>query len=208
MGEEEEMEMLDAVTAQDPFTVEVTKEDFVTYLYPNICNNKVKINSLFKQIFEQKKGRNDGGGADSLILGDIEDFALQYMQHNTKLFMFGQASKPQRHFEQEIEDKGVQSDLGDSLREGNRASKVSAAEDEDSIMVVPRPTAIKFPKFTKPLASVSCGSAHVLVLTLDQEMFSWGDGSYGALGFNSKENEYQPRRLDIHDDQGTLVRIL
>lgn len=36
------------------------------------------------------------------------------------------------------------------------------------IKVVPKPTAIQFPKFTQPIIAVSAGSGHVLALTLDQ----------------------------------------
>lgn len=77
----------------------------------------------------------------------------------------------------------------------------------NDIMVVLRPTAIKFPKFTKPLVSVSCGFGHVLVLSIDNVMYSWGDGSYGALGFNSRENVVGPRKLEIRDIHGTLILI-
>ena len=33
------------------------------------------------------------------MLGDIEDYALRFMQNNQKLFMFGQAHKSLRCFE-------------------------------------------------------------------------------------------------------------
>jgi hypothetical protein len=35
------------------------------------------------------------------------------------------------------------------------------------IKVVSKPTAIQFPKFTKPIIAVSSGSGHALALTLD-----------------------------------------
>lgn len=108
--------------------------------------------------------------------------------------MFGYASRAQRNFEQEIEHKRMV--MSDSM---NRPSTISADEDDDDVKVVSRPTAIKFPKFTKPLASVSCGQGHVLVLSIDNQMYSWGDGSYGALGFNSKDNVYAPTKLNIYD---------
>lgn len=117
--------------------------------------------------------------------------------------MFGQACKALRHFEQEIEDKRMVQDNDLKYNSGSLCTD----EDRDDIMVVSRPTAIKFPKFTKPLVSVSCGSAHVLVLTIDNVMYSWGDGSYGALGFNSRDSIYAPRKLEIHDIHGTLILI-
>ena len=59
--------------------------------------------------------------------------------------------------------------------------------------------AIQFPRFTKPLMSVAVGSAHALVLTIDQELYSWGCGSYGALGFGSKDDVSTPSLLVIRD---------
>ena len=103
--------------------------------------------------------------------------------------MFGQACKALRNFEQEIEDKRM---LVDGNEKWAKNNSFDSDEDQDDIMIVSRPTAIKFPKFTKPLVSVSCGSAHVLVLSIDNVMYSWGDGSYGALGFNNKETVYAP----------------
>ena len=79
--------------------------------------------------------------------------------------------------------------------------------DDDDLKVVSRPTAIKFPKFTKPLAAVCCGQGHVLCLSIDNRLYSWGDGSYGALGFNSRESLGSPRVLEIYDTQGIFIPI-
>ena len=44
---------------------------------------------------------------------------------------------------------------------------------------------------------VSCGVAHILALTSHYEMFSWGNGDYGALGFGSIQSVLQPTPLHI-----------
>lgn len=59
------------------------------------------------------------------------------------------------------------------------------------------PTAIKFPKLTRVIDSVSCGQSHALALTIDYKMFSWGAGYYGALGFGSKKDVLEPTELKI-----------
>ena len=47
--------------------------------------------------------------------------------------------------------------------------------------------------------SVAVGSAHALALTIDQELYSWGCGSYGALGFGAKEDVETPINFIIED---------
>jgi len=46
-----------------------------------------------------------------------------------------------------------------------------------------------------------------LALTIEQEMFSWGAGNYGALGFGYREDVTVPRQLDIIDHKGAKYRI-
>ena len=69
------------------------------------------------------------------------------------------------------------------------------------------PQAIQFPRFTKPLMSVAVGSAHALALTIDQELYSWGCGSYGALGFGAKEDVETPSLLIIRDYKKQVYKI-
>ena len=44
---------------------------------------------------------------------------------------------------------------------------------------------------------MTCGQAHILALTNHEQIYSWGNGSYCALGFGSVEDVTQPRILDI-----------
>ena len=44
-------------------------------------------------------------GGDRLTLGDIEDYCLQFMQHNNKLFVFGEVHQSLRAFEFEVDDE-------------------------------------------------------------------------------------------------------
>lgn len=80
--------------------------------------------------------------------------------------------------------------------------KLDEEEAECETRVISRPTVIKFPKCSNPLISVACGSQHVLALTIEQELYSWGAGKYGALGFGVKEDCYTPKRLDLFDFKG------
>jgi len=59
-------------------------------------------------------------------------------------------------------------------------------------IIVNRPTVIWFPKFTRPIVCVSVGAMHALVLTIDYDMYSWGEGSKGTLGFGNRENTLYP----------------
>jgi len=62
---------------------------------------------------------------------------------------------------------------------------------------VSRPTAIQFPKFTEPVREMACGQAHILAVTQANSMYSWGNGSYGALGFGNREDVFTPRHLKV-----------
>ena len=74
--------------------------------------------------------------------------------------------------------------------------------NSNEFIIVNRPTAIWFPKFTRPIVCVSVGAMHALVLTLDYEMYSWGEGSKGTLGFGNRENVLYPEKLEILDYNG------
>jgi len=39
-------------------------------------------------------------------------------------------------------------------------------------------------------------------------MYSWGEGSCGALGFNDLNNQKSPRLLEIFDHNGQLFQII
>jgi alpha-tubulin suppressor-like RCC1 family protein len=71
-------------------------------------------------------------------------------------------------------------------------SESSEETDPDMMFVVQSPTAILFPKFTDPIMTVSCGLSHCLAVTKTGKLYSWGNGAYGALGFNSVHNINTP----------------
>ncbi|MBV98514.1 Serine/threonine-protein kinase Nek9, partial [Eschrichtius robustus] len=45
-----------------------------------------------------------------------------------------------------------------------------------------------------PVEQVSCGDNHVVVLTRNKEVYSWGCGEYGRLGLDSEEDYYTPQK--------------
>uniref|UniRef100_A0A6I8NYX2 Serine/threonine-protein kinase Nek9 n=1 Tax=Ornithorhynchus anatinus TaxID=9258 RepID=A0A6I8NYX2_ORNAN len=48
-----------------------------------------------------------------------------------------------------------------------------------------------------PVEQVSCGDNHVVVLTRNKEVYSWGCGEYGRLGLDSEEDFYTPQKVDV-----------
>lgn len=68
--------------------------------------NRVKDLARFISEFRITRGglilQTQVGQEPPLVLGDIEDFALGFMQNNVKLFMFGQAHKSLGAFEQKV----------------------------------------------------------------------------------------------------------
>jgi alpha-tubulin suppressor-like RCC1 family protein len=86
----------------------------------------------------------------------------------------------------------------------SREPESSLETDPDMMFVVQSPTAILFPKFTEPIMTVSCGLSHCLAVTTTGKLYSWGNGAYGALGFNSVQNEPTPRELVIKQNNFIL----
>ena len=88
---------------KDPFGLPVSKEKFREVIREaGYCDQPARIRSLAKVIVEQKRNRlgpNVESSDDVLILGDIEDYALGFMQNNTKLFVFGRVARALSRFE-------------------------------------------------------------------------------------------------------------
>ncbi|XP_048829798.1 serine/threonine-protein kinase Nek9 [Brienomyrus brachyistius] len=49
----------------------------------------------------------------------------------------------------------------------------------------------------RPVRQVSCGDNHVVVLTQDCEVFSWGCGEHGRLGLDSEDDFSMPVQVDV-----------
>ena len=48
------------------------------------------------------------------------------------------------------------------------------------------------------IQSVTCGWKHVLAVTLDGELYSWGDGRHGQLGLGQdRPMSQEPHRVDM-----------
>jgi hypothetical protein len=48
---------------------------------------------------------------------------------------------------------------------------------------------------------IACGESHAMALTDGNELFSWGNNSYGQLGHGTRDNENLPKRIDFLLDQ-------
>jgi len=68
---------------------------------------------------------------------------------------------------------------------------------QKEIVVVPRPTVIKFAKHTMPITQIAVGFSHVLAITENYQLFCWGEGSKGQLGFGNRHPVDEPTRLLI-----------
>ena len=70
--------------------------------------------------------------------------------------------------------------------------------------IITRPTVITFPRFCPKIVQVSCGVGHILALTSHHDMYSWGSGECGALGFGTIQSIPQPTPLHIRQNHITL----
>ncbi|XP_074654036.1 serine/threonine-protein kinase Nek9-like [Tubulanus polymorphus] len=50
---------------------------------------------------------------------------------------------------------------------------------------------------SRPAELVSCGDAHVVVLTKNFEVFTWGCGEYGRLGLGSEDDHFSPQKVKM-----------
>ncbi|XP_038075456.1 serine/threonine-protein kinase Nek9-like [Patiria miniata] len=49
----------------------------------------------------------------------------------------------------------------------------------------------------KPVEQVSCGECHIVALTKDREVYSWGCGEFGRLGLGSEDDHSLPQKVYI-----------
>ncbi|KAJ8045489.1 Serine/threonine-protein kinase Nek9 [Holothuria leucospilota] len=56
----------------------------------------------------------------------------------------------------------------------------------------------------KPVERVSCGEKHILALTADKEVYSWGCGDKGRLGLQSEKSVCLPTKVLIPGDKGVM----
>ena len=169
------------------------------------------VKQLIKVFLEHRQSL-DGIMRDDINLGDVEDNSLGFMQNNVKLFAFGKLFKGQRAFE-EREDMSAEQDrqdavlkgLGRKRRENLEKANPEAAKNLVGVKVITKPSSISFPQFTMPIVQVAAGQGQVLALTIDCEMFSWGEG--GALGFGQEQLVKRPTRLNILDHKGSKFKI-
>lgn len=54
---------------------------------------------------------------------------------------------------------------------------------------------------------MACGADHALALTIYHELFSWGSGKYGCLGFDNTEDQKLPKKLEIKDYKDENINI-
>jgi alpha-tubulin suppressor-like RCC1 family protein len=55
------------------------------------------------------------------------------------------------------------------------------------------------PEFKKkPLKQISCGQFHSLVLTQENELYTWGYGIYGRLGNGKSDTKGNPIRISLY----------
>ncbi|XP_066280526.1 serine/threonine-protein kinase Nek9-like isoform X2 [Branchiostoma lanceolatum] len=66
-------------------------------------------------------------------------------------------------------------------------------EQGDEVMI---PIEVEF--FSgRPVAQISCGDAHIVVLTREQEVYSWGCGEFGRLGLGSEDDFASPQKVEF-----------
>lgn len=99
-----------ALKAQDPLGITFPIDTFRDRIQKaRLSKNPSRVDALARMIKEHRAGRSGnnpaagGKATEELTLGDVEDFALGFLQHNVKLFLFGQAHAALHAFERKHE---------------------------------------------------------------------------------------------------------
>ena len=88
-------------------------------------------------------------------------------------------------------------DSGGILRLGH-AEDPDADPDGDTIRRIGPPTPVPSMQ-DRRIVSVATGGDHCLALTAQGEVYSWGDGEYGALGHGDENSRAVPSRIESID---------
>jgi alpha-tubulin suppressor-like RCC1 family protein len=75
------------------------------------------------------------------------------------------------------------------------------------MIIIARPSVLKFPRHTRPIKSIACGSAHCLALTDIGDLYTWGCGSYGAIGLGTRDDVKEPCMLQIKSLEGAYEKV-
>ena len=79
-------------------------------------------------------------------------------------------------------------------------------DDSEEEVLIPH----KVPKFIdlgKSICQVGCGDSHVIVLTNDREVFSWGCGEYGRLGLGDEDDYTVPQQVSLPPKHSDIASI-
>ncbi|XP_035276081.1 serine/threonine-protein kinase Nek9 isoform X3 [Anguilla anguilla] len=68
--------------------------------------------------------------------------------------------------------------------------------DNELGMEVLEPVLLEF-FLERPVRQVCCGDNHVVVLTQDRDVFSWGCGEHGRLGLDSEDDVASPMQVEV-----------
>lgn len=90
---------------------------------------------------KSNKYRSGAFPPKTMSVGDVEDFALGYKQHNNKVFLFGSCPAAIRAFEHEAGTEKTLASIGDKKNEPGKKSKYDTNTD---IAQVLQPTCIVF----------------------------------------------------------------
>jgi RCC1 and BTB domain-containing protein len=70
---------------------------------------------------------------------------------------------------------------------------------------VESPEAIKAFK-DKAILTFSCGGYHMMAVTMENEVYSWGSGMYGECGFGEFADSPTPRKVNVNFQTKLIVR--
>lgn len=98
-----------------------------------------------------------------------------------------------------LSDKGEAFSWG-----GGGASKNKGQLGHSNLKDLENPEQIQFFK-NKRVRTIACGDYHTMALTVDDELFAWGEGNYGQLGYGGKEDSHTPRKITINFNNALLL---
>jgi RCC1 and BTB domain-containing protein len=97
------------------------------------------------------------------------------------------------------------SDKGDVFSwGGGGTSKNKGQLGHSNLKDLENPEQIQFFR-GKKVKNIACGDYHTMALTLEDELYAWGEGNCGQLGTGGKDDVHTPKRININFNNSLLL---
>ena len=128
------------------------------------------------------------GNAKNGKLGICDDYVKEYYNDNLQRFYTDDNVDGETIDQDALENYSRNSLRGNPNSDEELEKLRNLVEFDKKIIFTPKPQPVVTLLDVKT-SKISCGKDHVLLLTTDRELYSWGANDVGQLGINKKQTE-------------------